>query len=148
MITLSITASLGVSFSSTTPSPLVSVGRLLLDCARVTHVEDALVLQDGLDRPLVLEAGDGLEPRRRRLVRVGGRVGRLLEDADLLAHDDVDVVASRDEEVEAGDAVHLEGDRLLAGFELRGDVDDRAWPPSPTASPLTCVPSGIAMSAG
>ena len=124
MITLSMTAcAAAASFSSITPSPFVSSTGPARLRARVAHVEDALVLQDRLDRPLVLEAGDGLEARRRILVGVGGRVGRLLEDADLLREDDVDRVAGGDEEVEAGDAVDLEGDRLLAWVEQGGDVD-------------------------
>ena len=100
--------------------------RLRLHGARVAHVQDALVLEDCLDRPLVLEAGDRLEARRRILVRVGGRVGRLLEDADLLRQDDVDRVAGGDEEVEAGHPVDLEGDRLLARVEHGRDVDAAA----------------------
>ena len=48
----------------------VAVDRLLLLGARRAHVDDALVLEHGLDGPLVLEAGDGLEARGRVLVRL------------------------------------------------------------------------------
>ena len=89
-----------------------------------------------------------LEARRRRLVRVGGRVGRLLEDADLLRQDDVDRIARGDQEVETRRAVDLEGDRLLSGVELRGDVDAVPGRRCPTTSPLTWAPAGTAISAG
>ena len=101
----------------------VGIDGLGLNGAGAADVEDPLVLQDRLDRSLILEAGDDLEPRRRRLVRVGGRVCRLLEDVHLAGEQDVDVIAGLDEEVEAGDAIHLECDRLLTRLELRGDVD-------------------------
>ena len=117
--------------------------------ARGADVEDALVLQHRLDGPLVLEAGDGLESRRRVLVGVGGRVGRLLEDVDLLRQDDVDRITRGDEEVEPRRAVDLEGDRLLPGLEECGDVEAPGpWSPAPIASPLTCEPAGTANSAG
>jgi hypothetical protein len=86
----------------------VRVHGLGLDGARAAHIEHPLVLEDGLDRALVLEAGDHLEARWRRVVGVGRGVRGLLEDIDLAGNDDVDVVARRDQEVEAGHAVHLE----------------------------------------
>ena len=48
-----------------------------------------------------------------------------LQHLDLAAEEDVDVVARLDQEVEAGDALDLEGDRLLARLELARDADGR-----------------------
>src|SRR4029077_2393515 len=80
----------------------------------------ALVLQDRLDRANRVQAGDRLKALLVGGLRNGVRRG--LEDSYLLAQHDVDVVARLDKEVETGDAVHLEGDRLLAGLQLSADA--------------------------
>src|SRR3970282_2619527 len=75
-----------------------------------------------LDRRRRLEAGDRLEALLLTGAGIDAVLGRL-EHLDLGAVDDVDVVAGLDQEVQAGDTVDLEGDRLLTGLEQAGDAD-------------------------
>src|SRR5690606_20911433 len=85
--------------------------------------EDALVLEDGLDRSHALEAGDLLEARRNFGIRVLDRVRRLLEDTDLGGYDHVYGVTGLHKEADARYRVDAHGHRLLARPEHAGNVD-------------------------
>ncbi len=66
----------------------------------------------------LLKPGDRLVAGRRVLVvlLLGDGVSGLLDGRHVLGDDDVDVIASLEKEVQAGDAIDLEGDRLFAGL--------------------------------
>ena len=62
---------------------------------------------------------------------------------ELRAEHDVDVVTRLDQEVEAGDAVDLEGDRLLARLQLAALTQTLPLVPRPIGFRGTWLPAGI-----
>ena len=98
----------------------------------------------------VAQPGDGLEARLgwSGLSSLLGNESGLLDRCHVLGDHDVDVVAGGDQEVEAGDAVDLEGNRLLARLRAERSMRTPRRPTRPAFSWVTCSPAAIGTRAG